>query len=154
MRTRRLTLLATSGAIVAAGITGCAQQAGTENKTFDGEANRVANVIRDLDDAYADEQNDDDGAATACRTLLSKRLVDAFGGASGCAKNAAVALDNADTTEMDVREVTIQGPKATAKVRLRLNDDEERIDTLTLVQEGRSWKFDGSAKGQKAPEND
>lgn len=154
MTTRRLTLLAASGAIVAAGITGCAQQAGTENKTFDGEANRVANVIRDLDDAYADEQNDDDGATTACRTLLSKRLVDAFGGTRECAKNAAVALDNADTTEMDVREVTIQGAVATAKVRLRLNDDEERIDTLKLVQEGRSWKFDGSTKGQKAPEND
>jgi hypothetical protein len=143
----RLALLAVTGAIAAAGVTGCAQQGGVDDKEFTGEANRVANTIRELDDAYVDEQNDDDGARTACRTLLSKRMVQALGGAD-CPRGAKAALENADTTQMDVRDVKITGNVATAQVRLELNDDEQRVDTMKLVQEGRAWKFDGSTKGQ------
>lgn len=144
----RLALLAVTGAIASAGLVGCAQQAGVEDKDFSGEASRVANVVRELDDAYTDEQNDDPGAETACRNLLSQRLVAALGGRD-CPRNAAAALKNADTTQMNVRKVTIRGDVATVEVLLELNDDEERLDTLTLVQEGRSWKFDGSATGRK-----
>jgi hypothetical protein len=144
----RLALLSVTGVVVAAGITGCAQQGGVEDKDFDGEAARVANVVRELDDAYADEQNDDDGAVTACRTLLSARLVAELGGRD-CARTAAAALKNADATQTDVRKVTIRGNVATVEARLKLNDDEQRLDTLTLVQEGRSWKFDGSVTGKK-----
>lgn len=154
MIARRLTLLAVSGAIVAVGATGCAQQAGTDNKDFPDERGRVADVIRDLDDAYTDEQSDDSGARLACRSLLSKGLIERLGGPDKCAETAKRALDNADSTRMDVQDVVIQGSTATAKVRLRLNDAEERIDTLKLVQEGRSWRFDGSTKGQKTPETD
>lgn len=149
----RLALLAVSGVLAAAGVTGCAQQASVDDKDFTGEANRVANTIRELDDAYVDEQNDDDGARTACRTLLSKRLVAALGGAN-CATGAKKALDNADSTQMNVRDIKITGNVATAQVLLELNDDEERLDTLKLVQEGRAWKFDGSTTGQKVPEKD
>lgn len=145
----RLALLAVSGVVAAAGVTGCAQQGGVDDKEFTGEANRVANTIRELDDAYVDEQNDDDGARTACRTLLSKRVVAALGGAD-CPRNAKAALDNADTTQMDVRDIKITGNVATAQVRIELNDDEQRVDTMKLVQEGRAWKFDGSTTGQKA----
>lgn len=145
----RLALLTVTGAVAAAGVTGCAGQTGVEEREFTGEANRVANTIRELDDAYVDEQNDDDGARLACRTLLSKRVVAALGGAD-CPQNAKAALENADTTQMDVRDIKITGDVATAQVLLELADDEQRTDTLKLVQEGRSWKFDGSTKGQKA----
>jgi len=144
----RLALLTVTGALVATGLAGCAQQGGVEDKSFSGEASRVANTVRELDDAYADEQNDDAGAETACRNLLSARLVAALGG-KDCARNAAAALKNADSTQMDVRKVTIEGDVATVEARLKLNDDEERLDTLTLVQEGRSWKFDGSVTGRR-----
>jgi hypothetical protein len=53
---------------------------------------------------------------------------------------------------MDVRDVQITGTTATVKARLELSDDEQRVDTLKLVQEGRTWKFDGSTTGQKQPE--
>ncbi|MDO9407112.1 hypothetical protein [Patulibacter sp.] len=144
----RLALLSVSGVVVAAGLSGCAQQGGVEDKDFSGEAARVANVVRELDDAYADEQNDDSGAATACRNLLSARLVASLGGRD-CARNAAAALKNSDATQMDVRKVTIRGNVATVEARLKLGDDQQRLDTLTLVQEGRSWKFDGSATGKR-----
>jgi hypothetical protein len=147
----RLALLTVTGALAAAGVTGCAQQAGVDDKEFSGEANRVANTVRELDDAYTDEQNDDNGAVTACRTLLSKRMVAALGG-KDCARNAAEALDNSDSVQMDVREVKIEGDVATVQARLKLSDDEQRVDTLKLVQEGRTWKFDGSVTGKKQPE--
>jgi hypothetical protein len=147
----RLALLTVSGAILATGVTGCAQQAGTKDKEFQGEAARVANTVRDLDDAYADEQSDDTGARTVCRTLLSKRLVAAYGGTK-CEATAASALKNSDPVQMDVREVKIAGNVATVQARLKLSDDEQRVDTLKLVQEGRTWKFDGSVTGKKQPE--
>jgi hypothetical protein len=146
--TPRLALLAVSGAVVAAGVAGCAQQSTTEDKKVTGDANRVANTVRALADAYTDEQNDDTGAETACRDLLSARLVAALGG-KNCPTNAAKALKNADATQMDVRKVTIRGNVATVEARLKLNDDEQRLDSLTLVQEGRRWKFDGSATGKR-----
>jgi hypothetical protein len=147
----RLALLTVSGAILAVGVTGCAQQATTEDKEFQGEAARVANTVRELDDAYADEQTDDTGARTVCRTLLSKRLVEAYGG-KDCERTAAAALKNSDPVQMDVRDVKITGNTATVPVRLKLSDDEQRVDTLKLVQEGRTWKFDGSTTGRKQPE--
>jgi hypothetical protein len=149
----RLALLTVTGALAAAGVSGCAQQAGVDDKEFQGEASRVANTVRELDDAYTDEQNDDSGAATACRTLLSRRLVTALGG-KDCPKNAAAALDNSDATQMDVRDVKIEGDVATVQARLKLSDDEQRVDTLRLVQESRTWKFDGSVTGKKQPKAD
>jgi hypothetical protein len=146
----RLALLTVTGAILAVGATGCAQQATTKDKEFQGEAARVANTVRELDDAYADEQSDDTGARTVCRTLLSKRLVQAYGGAN-CERTAARALKNSDPVQMDVREVKITGNTATVQARLKLSDDEQRVDTLKLVQEGRTWKFDGSTTGRKQP---
>jgi glutaredoxin-related protein len=148
----RLALMTVSGAILAIGVTGCAQQAGTDDKEFQGEAARVANTVRDLDDAYTDEQSDDTGARTVCRTLLSKRLVAAYGGTK-CEATAAKALKNSDPLQMDVRDVNITGNVATVRARLKLSDDEQRYDTLKLVQEGRTWKFDGSTTGKKQPEN-
>lgn len=151
----RLALLAVTGAFAAAGVTGCAQQSGTKDKSFSGEASRIANTIRDLDDAYDDEQNDDPGAEKVCRTLISARLVTALGGPKACPKNAKAALDNADSTKMDVRDVKVVGNVATAQVRLKINDDEQRVDTIRMVQEGptggpgQTWKFDGNAVGKK-----
>ncbi|MEV4421481.1 hypothetical protein AB0L40_16080 [Patulibacter sp. NPDC049589] len=144
----RLALLTVTGALAAAGVTGCAQQAGVKDKDFSGPAAQVADAIRDLDDAYSDEQNDDPGAEKVCRSLLSKQLVAAFGGAQKCVATATTALKNADSTQMDVREIKIDGNVATAEVRLKLNDDEQRLDSLTLVREG-TWKLDGSVTGKK-----
>lgn len=147
----RLALLAVSGTIAALGVTGCAQTtSSSDDKEFDGEAARVANTVRDLDDAYADQQNDDTGARNVCKTLLSKRLVTALSQNGGCEKNAARALDDADPIGMSVQDVQIQGDTATVKARVKLTDDEERTDTLKLVREGNTWKYDSTTPGGRA----
>ncbi|MGX6447941.1 Rv0361 family membrane protein [Patulibacter sp. S7RM1-6] len=147
----RLALLAVSGTIATLGVTGCASTAGTsDDKEFEGEAARVANTVRDLNDAYADQQSDETGARTVCKSLLSKRLVTALGKDGGCEKNAARALDDADPISTSVENVKVEGDVATVEAKVTLTKDEERTDTLKLVREGNTWKYDGTTPGAKA----
>lgn len=147
MIVRRLPLLAVSGALLALSVTGCTQSNTTKEKEFTGEQGRVASTVRALDDAYTDEAKDDTGARTVCRTLLSKRLVAELSKNGGCEKNARLALKDSDPIKMDVRDVTIAGDTATVKARIKVTDKDTRDDTLTLVREGNTWKFDGTQAG-------
>lgn len=147
MIVRRLVPFAVTGTLLALAATGCTAQSGSDDdKEFTGEQGRVASTVRSLDDAYTDEIKDDTGARTVCRTLLSKRLVAELGRNGGCEKNARAALRNSDAQKLDVREVTIAGDVATVKARIKIGD-EERTDTLKVVREGNTWKFDGSTVG-------
>lgn len=147
MIVRRLVPLAVSGTLLALVATGCAQSDSVDEKEFTGEQGRVASTVRALDDAYNDEVKDDTGARTVCRTLLSKRLAGDLSRDGGCEKNARAALKNSDPTELDVRDVTIAGDVATVKARVSVPGDFERTDTLKLIREGNTWKFDGSTVG-------
>ncbi len=147
MIARRLLPLAVSGTLLALVATGCAQSNSVDEKEFTGEQGRVASTVRSLDDAYNDEIKDDTGARTVCRTLLSKRLVDALSRDGGCEKNARAALKNSDPTQLDVRNVNIAGDVATVEARVTVPGDFERIDTLKLIRESNTWKFDGSTVG-------
>lgn len=149
MIVRRLVPFAVSGTLLALAATGCTQSNTVKDKEFTGEQGRVASTVRALDDAYNDEVKDDTGARTVCRTLLSKRLVDELSRNGGCEKNARAALRNSDSQKLDVREVTIEGDVATVKARIQVPGDYERIDTLKVVREGNTWKFDGSTTGPK-----
>jgi hypothetical protein len=144
---RRLVPLAVSGTLLALVATGCAQSNSADEKEFTGEQGRVASTVRSLDDAYTDEVKDDTGARTVCRTLLSKRLIDQLSRDGGCEKNARAALKNSDPTQLDVRNVTIAGDVATVEARVTVPGDFERIDTLKLIRESNTWKFDGSTVG-------
>jgi len=148
---RRLVPFAVSGTLLALAATGCtAQPNKVDEKEFTGEQGRVASTVRDLDEAYKDEIKNDTGARTVCRTLLSKRLVTELRRDGGCEKNARDALRNSDPQELDVREVTIAGDVATVKARVKVaGSDYERTDTLKVIREGNTWKFDGSTVGPK-----
>lgn len=147
MIVRRLVPFAVSGTLLALAATGCTTQSNSvDDKEFTGEQGRVASTVRALDDAYSDEIKDDTGARTVCRTLLSKRLVAQLSRDGGCEKNARAALRNSDSQKLDVREVTIEGDVATVKARIEIGD-EERIDTLKVIREGNTWKFDGATVG-------
>lgn len=150
MIVRRLVPLAVSGTLLALVATGCTTQTNkVDDKEFTGEQGRVASTVRALDDAYDDEIKDDTGARTVCRTLLSKRLVTELSRNGGCEKNARTALHNSDPTKLDVRNVTIEGDVATVEARVATPGDEERTDTLKLVREGNTWKFDSSTAGPR-----
>lgn len=146
MIARRLVPFAVSGTLLALAATGCTQSNTVDDKEFTGEQGRVASTVRALDDAYTDEIKDDTGAKTVCTTLLSKRLVAELSRDGGCEKNVRAALRNSDAQKLDVRDVTIAGDVATVKARIKVRD-EERTDTLKVVREGNTWKFDGSTTG-------
>ncbi len=147
MIVRRLLPFAVSGTLLALAATGCTTPSGTvEEKEFTGEQGRVASTVRALDDAYTDEVEDDTGAKTVCTTLLSKRLLAELSRDGGCEKNVRAALRNSDAQKLDVREVTIAGDVATVKARIEIGD-EQRIDTLKVIREGNTWKFDGATVG-------
>lgn len=149
MIVRRLIPFAVSGTLLALAATGCAQSNTVDDKEFTGEQGRVASTVRALDDAYTDELKDDTGARTVCRTLLSKRLVTELSRDGGCEKNARAALRNSDAQKLDVRSVTIEGDVATVEARIQVPGDYERIDTLKVIREGNTWKFDGATVGAK-----
>lgn len=147
-RRHRLALLAATSTLIAVGATGCAGTSTVKDKEFTGEQGRVANTVRDLNDAYTDETNDDNGARTVCRTLLSKQLVAELSRNGGCEKNARLALKDSDPIKLDVRKIDIAGDTATVQARVKITDKHERVDTLTLVREGNTWKFSGNEVGQ------
>lgn len=147
-RRRRLALFATTSVLVVAGATGCAGTNTVKDKQFTGEQGRVANTVRDLDKAYTDEQSDDTGARDACRTLLSKRLVSELSRNGSCEKYARLALKDSDPQKLDVQKVDVNGDTATVLGRIKLSDKHQRTDTLKLVREGNTWKFDGTQVGK------
>lgn len=148
MIVRRLVPFAVSGTLLALAATGCTAQSNkVDEKEFTGEQGRVASTVRALDDAYTDEIKDDTGARTVCRTLLSQRLVTELSRDGGCEKNARTALRNSDTTKLNVRKVTIEGDVATVEALVSTPGDYERTDTLKVIREGNTWKFDGSTAG-------
>ena len=147
MNVRRLVPFAVTGTLIALGATGCAQSNTVNEKEFTGEQGRVASTVRALDDAYTDEVKDDTGAREVCRNLLSKRLVEDLSRNGNCEKNARAALRNSDPTKLDVQDVTIAGDVATVKARVTVPGDFERTDTLKLIRESNTWKFDGSTVG-------
>lgn len=144
---RRMVPFAVSGALLALGVTGCAQSNTVDEKEFTGEQGRVASTVRALDDAYEDERKDDTGAREVCRNLLSQRLVAELSRDGGCEKNARAALRDSDPVRLDVREVKIEGDVATVQARISVPGDDERTDTLKLIRESNTWKFDGSTVG-------
>lgn len=148
VRRHRLALLAATSTLIALGATGCAGSSTVKDKEFTGEQGRVADTVRALNDAYTDEKQDDTGARTVCRTLLSKQLVTELSRDGGCEKNARLALKDSDPMKLDVRKVDIAGDTATVMARVKVTDKHERIDTLTLVREGNTWKFAGNKVGQ------
>ncbi len=149
MIVRRLVPFAVAGTLVALGATGCAQSNSVEEKEFTGEQGRVASTVRALDDAYNDEIKDDTGAPEVCRNLLSQRLVAELSRDGACEQNARAALRNSDPTKLNVQEVRIEGDVATVEALVSVPGDFERTDTVKMIREGNTWKFDGSTVGAK-----
>lgn len=129
---RRALLLA---ALVA--LPGCGAAASdTSVEDFEGEDRKVAQVVEDLQDAA---QRGD--AARLCSTVLSAELVERFEAAGGESCRLAVeeAVQDADTFELRVEDVTVEGERATARVQAEAGDRDD-TDTLQLVREQGRWK--------------
>lgn len=127
-------LVALTAAIALAG---CGATDNDSAADLEGEDRLVANTIEDLSDAG----REGDGAEIC--SLLSEALITKIRTAAGdgvrCEDAIEDAIDDADSFDIDVISVRVDGTAATAVVESKENDDEIR-DTFGLVKEARRWK--------------
>lgn len=130
-----LTLAAAAPALVAGG---CGTNEPDSSSKFRGEEKLVANAIEDLQSAGSKRDGD-----RICRELLAKPVVAAIrqAGSKSCAARIEKSLDDADTFELTVRSVKVEGGTARAVVASDAGDEKDRVDTIRLVKEGRRWKI-------------
>ena len=124
--------------LAAAGLaTGCGA-AGSDSATdFTGVKKDVAAAVEDLESAA---RKSDQGEI--CRNLLSASLIATIRSSSDgqtCTSAISDALDDADTFNMTVKSVTVEGTTATAVV-----DSKEKTanDTFKLVKERGRWRIE------------
>jgi hypothetical protein len=128
--------LAPLALVVALAAAGCGQANKDSATKFSGEQRAVAQAVEDLQSAG--RKGD---AQKICTDLLAPALIEEIRHASGdCAKVLDGALQDADTFEMTVEKVTVDGTRATAVVKSDAGK-KDRTDTLELVREGRNWKI-------------
>jgi hypothetical protein len=125
-----------------AALAGCGPAPASSNK-FKGTEKDVAQTIEDL---QADAQSRKQSAI--CSDVLSRALADKIkSSGSDCAGEMEKITGDADDFELEVKDVTVTGNSATAKVKARRGGDKNAITTYTLVREGSSWRLNdlGSA---------
>jgi hypothetical protein len=114
---------------LAALVAGCGQ---TDSSTeFQGAERQVANVIEDLQKAAIEGEE-----RRICRQLLSAELAR---GAGDCNSVVQAAIDEADTNEIEVEDVSVTGERARARVRT--GSREKQTETYELVRENRTWRI-------------
>jgi hypothetical protein len=121
--------------VLAAAFAGCGQASSATN--FSGAEQGVAEQVEELE--AASEASDGE---RACADLFSSALRMAMrADGSSCAQQVDEAMQDADDSELVVREVTVTGERASAEVTARI-DGAERRRTLELVREGNTWRID------------
>jgi putative lumazine-binding protein len=123
--------------VVAFALSSCAGAAPRDSaRDFKGAERAVAQTVEDLEKAARDKDD-----KRLCTKLLSDSLLAAVEAAgSVCTTAASDAFHDAATADLTVKDVTISGDTATAKVTSGRGDD-ERTDTLVLEKAGAGWKI-------------
>ena len=136
IRPRVKTLLALLLPVLA--LSGCAPSGGqgVDTGRFQGDSKKVAQALDDLSSAARRK----DGQR-ACAQLLSRRIVDALDKAGGCQKAMDDQFGDADVFKLDVQSITVNGDRATARVKSDFNGT-KRVSTIPLVRETNSWRVD------------
>jgi hypothetical protein len=138
---RRLAALATVVAAAALGASGCATtKTASSAGSFKGAESDVAKVVDDL--RTAGERRD---AAKICSEILARPLVtqlDSSG--TSCNQEMAKTIKDVDDYAMTVRDVTVTGATATARVQ---NGAKGTTATFKFVREANRWKVSELAKG-------
>jgi hypothetical protein len=128
--------LLAAAAVAALLLAGCGQAQKSSADKFQGEQKAVAQTIEDLQKAGKDRD-----ANKICEQLLAPSLVQRIeqAGNGDCSKVLDDALADADTFDMTVEKVTVDGNRATAVVKSDAGDT-DRTDSLVLEKAGSSWK--------------
>ena len=128
-------LVALIALLAALALAACGSAGTDSSGSFEGQDREVASTVEDLQSAAAD-----DDASEICRTLLAKSLLDQIGSGDACQKAVTIAIDAADTTELKVESVRIDGTNATARVKSGTGDG-STTRTVQLTREGSNWKI-------------
>jgi hypothetical protein len=101
------------------------------------QADRVRDTLRAF--AQASAQHD---YRRVCADLLAKPVIDSVRRAGlSCESAMKTALQGVQSPKLEVREVTIKGDRASAKVHTTAANQQASDDTVALVREGASWKI-------------
>jgi hypothetical protein len=123
--------------LVALAVSGCGGAPRNSATAFKGEEQRVAAPVEALEKAARAGK-----AATVCTKLLSDRLLSQLKEqGTNCTTAVKEAFKDADSLDLTVDDVTINGDKATAKV-ISGSGSDKKNDTLELAREGTAWKID------------
>ena len=120
-------------------LTGCAAQSGgnkDDTSKFTGDQRLVANTVEDFESAASKGDQD-----KICRDLLSMALVRQYAQRGGtCEKAVDGALKDADSFNLTVEKVAINGQDATATVKAD-RGKKDINQALTLVKQGAGWRI-------------
>jgi hypothetical protein len=135
----RFTAPALLALLAAAVLAGCSGQTSSNSADdFSGDQKAVAQVIDDLSSAGSDGD-----AKEICDTLLSRELSSQLQqGARDCQDVIDDQLSDANTFDLEVTEIEIDGDAATARVESTF-DGEDVLRTLRLERDGQAWRLVG-----------
>jgi hypothetical protein len=103
--------------------------------------------VRDTLGAFAQASAQHD-YQRVCGDLLAKPVLDAVRKAGlSCEQTMKAAMDGVKDPKLEVRQVTVNGTKATAKVHTTAAGQQPSDDTVALVKEGGDWKIGSLAGG-------
>lgn len=123
--------------IAATALSGCTASTEDSATEFKGTQAEVAKVIEDLQDAG--QRRDEN---KICEQLIAAELRDRIkaAGAVDCQSAMEDVLGDADTFELEVKKVTVEGTTATVDV-LSDGRTKDRTDTLRLVKQRGAWRI-------------
>ena len=103
--------------------------------------------VRDTLSAFAQASAEHD-YRRVCADLLAKPVIDSVRKAGlSCESAMKTALQGVQSPKLEVRQVTIKGNRASAKVHTTAANQQASDDTVALVKEGDRWKIGALAGG-------
>jgi outer membrane lipoprotein SlyB len=124
-------LLTIAAAALALAGCGAADQSSAEK--FRGDERQVADQVEELQSAGKGRKAED-----ICSDILSRQLVDELEAAgANCADEMKKAIEDSDEFELEVRDVSVQGNEATARVQ---QGDDGPQTTMEFVRENGQWR--------------
>jgi hypothetical protein len=129
---RPLVAIVAPALVLALGACGQPSSAGK----FSGEEKTVATVIEDFQ-RHGERHEADD----ICNKQLTPALQEKVqAGSSSCASEMKKALEDADTFDLDVQDVSISGTTAQARVKGK-DEGAGIVRTMKLEKQGSSWRI-------------
>ncbi len=124
--------------LLAVAMTGCGGAAPRDStQDFKGDERSVAAVVEQLEEAARTNK-----PATVCGKLLSDTLLATLKEqGTSCRTGVKQGFDDADSIDLSVKDVSISGDKATAKI-VSGTGSKEKNDTLELARDGATWKIE------------